>query len=734
MKNASFFPVIEPLESRIAPAALFVSATKATYTDVDGDLVTVRFSEPVLTPANVNAVLITSTPAGGLGDQLERIYFDASNTAAEGTDIKVRATPQEINGTLHGDGFANVGRIDATAGPFDLGVVRIHGDLGEIDAGTGSATISAVKILRAHSIGAYGMSTQDGTGDLASAIRGSLDSLIVATKVKEVTISVFGLSGDPTAAKLGSVKVGGSLIAATIFNQGDMGAVTIGRDLQSTAQGPAEIYTEGKLASAIVGGSIIGIQGGPNQSSISSLYEMGPVEVGGDILFGFIHTLQSSRGTLASLTIGGSCGGAIQTANNIGPIIIGGDLQGTTGGLIQAYNGTIASVTIGGSVIGGPSTPGFPSGGIIADHGLGPVNIKGDVRGGSGEESGFIGTTAGMGGKIESVTIGGSLVGGSGSPFVLPYSSGEIYSDSTIGKIEIGGNLRGGTGDGSGWIQAVGLLRNVAIHGSLIGGSNPGGTVTGSGGIVAGRIGTLKIDGNVRGASVSGSDSAEQSAYIASKGRIAHVIVGGSIITGTDDSTSGPGLVNNATIRARDDIGSLFVGGDVTGNDTQRVLITARGQAMPTATTDLAIGKITISGNIEQAEILAGFDFSLMSGTPHAADGNAQIGAVKVGGDWIASNISAGVDSNGNGFGNANDSVIDMPSGAATDAIVAKIASIMIGGTVTGTASSGDHFGFVAQQIGAFTAGGFTAPLTSATDAPIDLSFGTGHDVTLREI
>jgi hypothetical protein len=75
-----------------------------------------------------------------------------------------------------------------------------------------------------------------------------------------------------------------------------------------------------------------------------------------------------------------------------------------------------------------------------------------------------------------------------------------------------------------------------------------------------------------------------------------------------------------------------------------------------------------------------------------------------------------------------------MPSGAATDAIVAKIASITIGGTVTGTASSGDHFGFVAQQIGAFTAGGFTAPLTSATDAPIDFSFGTGHDVTLREI
>jgi hypothetical protein len=362
--------------------------------------------------------------------------------------------------------------------------------------------------------------------------------------------------------------------------------------------------------------------------------------------------------------------------------------------------------------------------GMNAAGKIGSVAIGGSVAGGTAQFSGGIHAFRSIG----TVAIGGSVLGGSGQ------SSGEIFSGRDIGTIEIGGDLNGGSGDGSGLIQPLGMLKKIVIHGSLIGGSNPGGTVTGSGGIVGGSIGTLKIDGNVRGASVSDSDSAEQSAYIASKGRIAHVIVGGSIITGTDNSTSGPGLVNNATIRARDDIGSLFVGGDVTGNDTQRVLITARGQAMPTATTDLAIGKITINGNIEQAEILAGFDFSLMSGTPDAANGNAQIGAVKVGGDWIASSISAGVDSNGNGFGNANDSVIDMPSGAATDAIVAKIASITIGGTVTGTASSGDHFGFVAQQIGAFTAGGFTAPLTSATDAPIDFSFGTGHDVTLREI
>jgi hypothetical protein len=101
---------IEPLESRIAPAAIFVNGTTATYTDVDGDLVTVKFSKVVLTELNGSVVLLTSA-VGALGaEQLRTIDLPAAANAA-GTNISVSAKPQDANDDtfMDGDGLANVG-------------------------------------------------------------------------------------------------------------------------------------------------------------------------------------------------------------------------------------------------------------------------------------------------------------------------------------------------------------------------------------------------------------------------------------------------------------------------------------------------------------------------------------------------------------------------------------------------------------------------------------------------
>ena len=82
------------------------------------------------------------------------------------------------------------------------------------------------------------------------------------------------------------------------------------------------------------------------------------------------------------------------------------------------------------------------------------------------------------------------------------------------------------------------------------------------------------------------------------------------------------------------------------------------------------------------------------------------------------------------GFGTTGDAVINN----AGDALIDRIASVTITGFAVGTGSpSPDHFGFTAQQIGAFKARGFTPVLTDGTDAPIELSPITG-DVTLREV
>jgi hypothetical protein len=179
------------------------------------------------------------------------------------------------------------------------------------------------------------------------------------------------------------------------------------------------------------------------------------------------------------------------------------------------------------------------------------------------------------------------------------------------------------------------------------------------------------------------------------------------------------------------------VKGSIVGNEkdngTTLVTISARGQATPGATIDLAIDSLQVGGRVEFTNILAGFDQddTVLAGS----NGNASIGSVKVGGNWIASNITAGVQDGGaSGFGTADDAVINIPAGAPTDAIVARIASISIKGLVVGTAAAdGIQFGFTAQQIGSFKALGFKASLTSETDDAINLSPITG-DVTIREV
>src|SRR5205814_1477886 len=113
----------------------------------------------------------------------------------------------------------------------------------------------------------------------------------------------------------------------------------------------------------------------------------------------------------------------------------------------------------------------------------------------------------------------------------------------------------------------------------------------------------------------------------------------------------------------------------------------------------IAIGSVTIGGRVEFANILAGYDLDLVP-----TNGDAQIGPVKVGGDWIASNLVAGVQntaSTNTSFGNGNDAAIPDENPAT----IATITSISIGGYIYGTplsANSGDHFGFVAQKIGSF--------------------------------
>ena len=110
-----------------------------------------------------------------------------------------------------------------------------------------------------------------------------------------------------------------------------------------------------------------------------------------------------------------------------------------------------------------------------------------------------------------------------------------------------------------------------------------------------------------------------------------------------------------------------------------------------------------------------------------AVNGNAQIGAVSVGGDWLASDLVAGaVDTDLDSFGDEDDAII---GGGAS---IAKIASIVVRGTVAGSSAPGDRFGFTSHTIGSFKSVGYTPRFQGGADI-IELALIT-DDVTIREI
>ena len=765
---------IEPLEPRIAPAAAVnvLTNTTATYTDVDGDHVTIKVSAGDLHGAGIFAVI-----SQGSGDQLQLVNFSAGGF--DGADLTFSVTKAP-----GGDGLANVGKINSTN--HDLGRVTVKGDLGAIDAGDATTATPGLKSLTVQSLGALSVSTQQPAGDLNSDILGALGSLKVKGDLRDAYIHVTGGAD----GKIGPITIGGSMIGAmvpgpndrpgSIESSGDIGAVKIGRDIVGVNFASGFLQSDsGKIKSVTLGGSLIG---GPGQFSgeIRSGNGLGPVKIAGNVAggtgatSGFIASdtgFGPDDGGITSITIGGSLiggagvnRGAIRSPGDVGPVKIGRDAQGGSGdesGKMDVL-GKVTSLRIGGSVIGSSGDydtipghlgqifirHGFDSltvggsivggaGGFSAEIGsalggaMGAIKIGHDVVGGVGFESAFI--ISGFGG-IKSVTIGGSLVGGAGD-----FSGGVTSGNGGIGPVKIARDLRGGTGFASGEVVTGATFNDIAsvsIGGSLIGGPN-----SGSGEIAARNVGKVVIGGDLIGGSITGTAiSASGMGFILASQHLGPVTIGGSIISGVDDSTGGD-LLDSGAIRADDDIASLTVKGSLighpdTGKGASLVTISARGQnqASPALsdTRDIAIGSITIAGHVEWANILAGYDHF---GTARNAD--AQIRAVKVGGDWIASSLVAGAKNSGEpNFGDGND--VKISGGGVKDTsdatLLSRIASITIKGQVIGSSAASDHFGFVAQQVGSFKAAGFAVALTSGTDGFIPLSLSTGADAAIHEI
>ncbi len=187
------------------------SGMSATYTDPDGDKVTVTTSAGIFTPE------LFVMRKEGFGFQLESLTL--TNPTFTKTNLTFSAIQRDANqdGMTDGDGSVNVGAIDATG--VDLGKVKIAGDLGQIDAGDGNPARAALALLKVRSLGTHGTATQNAaTASLHGALAGDLGKLKVKGDVASgVTLAVEG--------RLGTGIIGGNLDGATITALGILAPV-----------------------------------------------------------------------------------------------------------------------------------------------------------------------------------------------------------------------------------------------------------------------------------------------------------------------------------------------------------------------------------------------------------------------------------------------------------------------------------------------------------------------------
>lgn len=494
----------------------------------------------------------------------------------------------------------------------------------------------------------------------------------------------------------------------------DLGAVNVDGDLGRIVVGNAITTTPGLASLTVASLGRFGTNTGAANLDTVVQGKLGVLTVKGDVKNAFVTAQGGPDGKIGPVTIGGSLiGGAaanagrISASGDIGRITIKGSMIGDSGqasGQIGTA-GSIASVTIGGDLKG---ADGVNSGQLVSQGAIGSVRITGDVIGGSNIGTGYVG-----GNSFASVTIGGNFLGGS-SAF-----SGHITSNGAIGAVRIAGDVIGGSGSGSGQLKSLSNLASVTIGGNL-----QGGTADFSGTIIAtGSLAYLRVVGDIVGGSASAGDLMK-SGYVEAQ-RISVLSVGGSLISGTDTTVGS--FNNNGAIRVDDDIASITVG-NIIGNPTNPFEISARGKANPTATRDVAIGSLRVLGRVEYADIIAGVDVDGL-----AKNADAQINAVTVSGDWIASSLVAGAIP-GNGFyGDAGDAKMSGAGVKDNITLSSKITSLTIAGQANGDFAGIGSNGIVAENIGTVRVGGTLIP-TTAGNGNDDFALGITGDFKIIEI
>ncbi len=247
--------------SLIAPM-INAKQRRATFTDSDGDRVTVSVNRGSFSPADFTLFALD----GGPLHSSINLSDDGPEFARASLEVKAR---RSAPGT--GDGLAHIGSIDATG--IDLVAVSVRGNLGQIDTGDGDSRKPALARLSVGSLGSDSPSSQSAEmpDALHSDFAGSLSTMKVKGDLRNAVVDVAGnlktaiirgdLDGSAGGAEAGvlraagdihKVLIKGSLLGGAersgIFAGGALGRVTIGGDVRGAdpAQ-PVQIVALGDL-------------------------------------------------------------------------------------------------------------------------------------------------------------------------------------------------------------------------------------------------------------------------------------------------------------------------------------------------------------------------------------------------------------------------------------------------------------------------------------------------------
>ena len=268
------------------------SRLSATWRDLDGDLVTLTTTKPILKPElfsfRFGAPIGTAQEIAG--QLLEALDLRSLGKAAEGVSLLFTSKLKDGLGDRH----VNVGAIEAQG--VRLGDVTVPGDLGKIDTGitlqpgqSASKLGVGLKTLTLRSLGVFGTTTQAAGGNLNSQIAGKIGAVKIAGDFADARLNA--------TAGTGTLSIGGSLVGgANTGIYAGFKSITVKGDVLGTAPGSAVVISS-ETKQITIGGRVENAQ----------------------IQSGVIDALKVSKGWVASSI----------SASSIASIIIGGQVSGT---------------------------------------------------------------------------------------------------------------------------------------------------------------------------------------------------------------------------------------------------------------------------------------------------------------------------------------------------------------------------------------------------------------------